>query len=79
MEDFEQIKQALRIIEGDDGTPYVQLPLVVWLDLISSNMPIPQHERLKALMQKWELEPDDTPPEWWDEFEQQMLYNKEKA
>jgi len=30
---------------------------------------LPQYERLLALLDSWQAEPDDKSSEWWDEFD----------
>ncbi len=36
----------------------------------------PQHERIRALLGRWASEPDDTPAEWWQEFDEFLKANR---
>lgn len=72
MADLEAIKQSARIVYDEQGTPVVQVPLEQWQELmadVEGTAELPQHMRIKALLKQWENEPDDTPPEWWEEFD----------
>ena len=77
MADLEAIKQAARIVYDEQGTPVVQLPLEQWDELWAELEPEQpsQIERIQALIKQWQSEPDDTPPEWWDEFRQFLREN----
>jgi hypothetical protein len=35
-----------------------------------------QAARIKALLKEWRENPDDTPAEWWDEFEEFLKQNR---
>lgn len=37
---------------------------------------VPQYERIHALLDRWEAEPDDTPAAWWEEFDQFLRENR---
>jgi hypothetical protein len=78
MADLETIKQSARIVYDEQGTPVVQLPLEQWAELWAELEPAQpsQIERIQALIKQWQSEPDDTPPEWWDEFREFLRENR---
>jgi hypothetical protein len=83
MVDISELNSTVQITSDDQGNQVVQLPLKLWEDLIaefkqmsmeklqavSDDESLPQHVRLKALMQLWAFMPDDKSPEWWAEFD----------
>lgn len=77
MVDLTAIKQAARVVKDENGNPVVQIPLEVWEEVVGSiKQDLPQYERIKALLKKWEEEPeDDMPNEWWDEYFQFLKEN----
>lgn len=78
MADLETIKQSARIVYDEQGTPVVQLPLEQWQELIADvegTAELPQHVRIQALLKQWEQEPDNTPEEWWEQFDAFMREN----
>jgi hypothetical protein len=75
--DIASIVQAAQVISDDHGLPVVMLPLSLWQELLKQiNVKAPQHERLKAILKSWRSEPDDMPPEWWDEFDADLRANR---
>jgi hypothetical protein len=83
MIDLNSIKQAAQVVTDQKGEAVVQLPLPIWEKVIAqleADTPnledLPQHERIKALLQTWKDQPDDTPAEWWDEFDKFMRENR---
>ena len=37
---------------------------------------IPQHEKLKALLDSWAQEPDDKSEAWWADFDESLKQNR---
>jgi len=77
MTDLQDLKRVARVTQDEHGQPVVQIPLAEWdafLDDSGTNMP--QHERIKALLRKWREHPDDTPSEWWDDFQSFLNENR---
>jgi hypothetical protein len=71
------IQQAVHIVTDEQGVPVVQIPLPLWEKLLNALAEErPQHEQIKALLAAWDAEPDDTPVEWWDEFDAFMAENR---
>jgi hypothetical protein len=71
------IQRAVQIVADEQGLPVVQIPLPLWEKLLNSLAEErPQHERIKALLAAWDAEPDDTPAEWWNEFDTFMAENR---
>lgn len=70
MVDITALKQAVHIVLDEHGEPVAQVPLSLWETLLNNlALEHPQHERILALLAEWDAEPDDTPAEWWDEFD----------
>ena len=63
---FEDVMQAAQQL-----SPREQLALIKVLDSGLS-----QADRIRALFEEWATEPDDTPDEWWDEFDQFLRDNR---
>jgi hypothetical protein len=77
MTDLEALKQVARFTHDEHGQPVVQIPLAAWTEFMAeTGAEPPQHERIKALLKEWEEHPDDTPAEWWDEFEEFLKQNR---
>ncbi len=70
MTDISDIKQVVQITTDAQGEAIVQLPLALWQELVAhiENQPS-QYDQIHSLLQQWEAEPDDTPDEWWDDFQ----------
>jgi hypothetical protein len=74
MVDLTAIKQVAQVVSDEDGIAYVRIPLSLWEVLLNSlESERPQHERIRAMLNAWETEPDETPPGWWDEFDAFMV------
>jgi hypothetical protein len=71
MADLQAIKQSAHIVYDEAGQPVVQIPLHEWEELWAELEPKQpsQIEQIQALLKQWESEPDDTPTEWWEEFD----------
>ncbi len=79
MINLDALKEAARIVKDEKGDTVVQIPLPVWEQLVGavpSDEDLPQHERIKALLREWQEHPDDTPDQWWDEFEEFLKENR---
>jgi hypothetical protein len=75
--DVSAITQAARVTTDDQGSPVVILPLSLWQELLRQiNVEIPQHERIKAILKRWESEPDDTPSGWWEALDADLRANR---
>jgi len=70
MTDISDIKQVVRITTDAQGKAIVQLPLALWQELVAHiENQSSQYDQIHSLLQKWEAEPDNTPDEWWDDFQ----------
>lgn len=77
MVDLTELEQGTRFVEGDNGEGFVQIPIHLWIEIMSElEKDLPQNERLRRWMERREMIPDDTPPEWWDEFDKFMEESK---
>jgi hypothetical protein len=82
MVDLTALRQAARKTKDENGKDVVQIPLEVWEETVEADEveeaqpQLSQAERIKALLKKWEEEPDDTPAEWWDKFEAFLKANR---
>ena len=76
MADITSIKSAARIVYDESGKPVVQIPLSLWQEWLAHLEPEnSQIHKIKALLEEWAGEPDDTPAEWWDEFREFLKEN----
>lgn len=78
MTDLATIKQVAQITQDAEGHEVVLIPRALWEAFVEDleQRDVPQHERIKALLRQWENEPDDTPPEWWEEFDRFLRENR---
>jgi hypothetical protein len=77
MIDVKSIRQSVHIVNDEQGQPVVQIPLDILESLLAQIQgDKPQHEKIKALLEEWDDNPDDTPDEWWDELEQFLKANR---
>jgi hypothetical protein len=80
MVDLTELEQETRFVEGENGASFVQIPIHLWLEIMSDlEKDLPQNERLRRWMERWQKIPDDKSPEWWDEFEQSLRENRIKV
>ena len=82
MVDLNAIQQGVQIVKNEQGDSVVQVPLELWEAILKKIQPrqsdeIPQHEKFRALLAAWDAEPDDTPDEWWDDFETFLKANRQ--
>lgn len=75
---IDAIKSAARILRDEAGNVVVQLPLEMWDTLLQQIQPIPQHERLKALLLLWEAEGDTGLDDEWDRLDRFLRNNRLK-
>jgi alpha-L-arabinofuranosidase len=75
MVNLEDIEQAAQITRDERGKPVVQIPLDLWQKWLEQARK-PQNERILALLDEWDTNPDDTPAEWWDEFQTFLKVNR---
>lgn len=68
MVNLEDLQRAARIETDKEGQPVIQIPLKLWEDWLTQGTR-PQNRQLLALLDEWDAKPDDTPAEWWDEFQ----------
>lgn len=83
MTDITTLQNAARISTDENGEPVIQIPLSLWDEFKATfEEPEPQQtsqaERIRAVINSWEDEPDDTSPEWWDEFHNFLRENRFK-
>ncbi|MCQ3932244.1 MAG: hypothetical protein DPW16_17480 [Chloroflexi bacterium] len=80
MTDLMTIKQSAKVTVDEQGNPIVQIPLEVWEEFWHEQNPkseiSAQNQRLLALLEQWQNEPDDQSEEWWDEFQQFLRENR---
>jgi hypothetical protein len=82
MVDLTHLQQAARVVKDENGNEMVQIPRELWeetvgrIEVEEQQPKLSQAERIQALLKKWEAEPDDTPAEWWDEFEAFLKANR---
>ena len=72
------LKRAVHKTLDDKGQPVVQIPLDVWEEFVGEEFEpeLPQHERIKRLLDSWKNEPDDKDDAWWDDFMQFLKDNR---
>jgi hypothetical protein len=74
MVDISILREQIQFVNDANGKPVVQVPVELWDDLVSQlqdqppSSPVPQPERLQALLKQWAQEPEDDNA-WWDDFE----------
>lgn len=79
MTDLMTIKQSAKVTVDEQGNPIVQIPLEVWEEFWhEQDQPqiSAQNQRLLALLEEWQNEPDNQSEEWWDEFQQFLRENR---
>jgi hypothetical protein len=80
MTDLSRLKAASEVIQDEQGNKFVRVPLQVWqeeIDMPNTTItPEEQHRALKALLADWSAHPDDTPAEWWAEFDAFLKDNR---
>jgi hypothetical protein len=76
MVDINTLMEQVHFATDANGKSIVQVPVEVWDDIIARlqdkppSSPIPQPERLQALLKQWAQEPtQDSDNAWWDDFE----------
>lgn len=73
MTDLSKLRAAAEVVQDEQGNKFVKVPLQVWqeeMDLPNTTItPEEQHRAIKALLKDWSAQPDDTPAEWWAEFD----------
>jgi len=75
--DISTITQAARMMTDAQGTPVVVLPLSLWQELLKQiDAQPPQNERIKAILKRWESEPEEATPEWWDALDADLKANR---
>lgn len=79
MTDITDLKHAARVKINEAGEQVVELPLELWEaytgEPVAKPAFQPERESLTELFEAWENEPDDTPPGWWDEFDEFLKQN----
>ncbi len=84
MVDLTHLQQVARVVKDENGNEVVQIPRELWEEIVGrieveeERPKLSQAEQIRALLKKWEEEPDDTPAEWWDEFESFLKANRVK-
>lgn len=70
MVNMDKLIQAARIVKDENGEPVVQVPLLVWEEIVAQSAPeLSQKQKIMALLRQWESEPEnDMPDEWWAGF-----------
>ncbi len=80
MTDLSRLKAAAEVFQDERGNKFVKVPLRVWQEEVempnTTIAPEEQHQAIKALLAEWRAQPDDTPGEWWDEFDAFMRENR---
>jgi hypothetical protein len=75
MVDLAELKKAARVGKDEQGKPVIQIPLELWEEWLAQGIR-PQNERMLALLDEWEAHPDETPDEWWDDFQAFLRANR---
>ena len=75
MVDLKGLEQAAQITRDERGKPVVQIPLDVWQEWLERSKKT-QDERILALLDEWDSKPDDTPSEWWEDFQVFLKANR---
>ncbi|MCC6905990.1 MAG: hypothetical protein IT326_09125, partial [Anaerolineae bacterium] len=75
MVDLEDIKRAAYVGTDEQGRPVAHIPLELWEAWMTQELR-PQNARLLALLDEWDANPDDTPAEWWDDFQAFLKANR---
>ena len=75
MIDLQELQQSAHIETDQNGQPVVQIPLEVWEAWLAQDARS-HNARLLALLDEWEAEPDDTPAEWWNDFQAFLKANR---
>ncbi|MBL8161908.1 MAG: hypothetical protein JNJ61_07965 [Anaerolineae bacterium] len=72
------IQRSARITHDENGQPVIQVPLALWEAVIGplEKQEIPQHERIRAVLDAWEQVVDDQSEAWWDAFDTFMQANR---
>ncbi len=80
MTDLMTVKQSAIVTTDEQGNPIVQIPLDVWEEFWheqgTPSTISPQNQRILALLEQWQNEPDDQSEEWWNEFQQFLRDNR---
>lgn len=78
------LKQAARVVKGEQGNPVAQVPLAMWESVMGKEpepeKPKPsQMEQIKALLEEWANDPEyqAIPESWWDDFQQSLKENRD--
>ena len=84
MVDLTHLQQAALVVKDENGNEVVQIPRELWeeavgrIEVEAEPPKLSQAEQIRALLKRWEEEPDDTPAEWWDEFDEFLRVNPVK-
>ncbi len=78
---LEDIKEAAQSTVNEQGKPVVQIPRELWDEWLAQQPKSiqelrPENQQALALLDEWEANPDDTPDEWWDQFQQFLKDNR---
>src|SRR5690349_8581026 len=74
--DISTITQSARIATDEQGQPIVVLPLSLSQEIFNQvHLQAQQDEQIKALLRRWESDPEVASPEWWDEFDADLQAN----
>ena len=76
--DKDALKRAATMTVDEHGQLVAQIPLKVWQELVGKEPEeaLPQHERIKAVLQEIKDNPDKRSDAWWDEFNQFLRENR---
>jgi hypothetical protein len=72
------IQRSARIVRDENGQPVIQVPLALWEAVIGplEEPEVPQHERIRAVLDAWADVADDQSEASWDTFDTFMQTNR---
>jgi PHD/YefM family antitoxin component YafN of YafNO toxin-antitoxin module len=75
---LDELKKSAKKTVDEHGQPAVLIPLSVWEKFMGEEieLELPQHERIKAVLQEIKENPDKMSEEWWDDFDTFLRENR---